>query len=286
MEERFNLVAADLPDASRANAEALRFISDFQSAKSSKDVDATMRFFSRGMVMYGDATLGMTFPGWEAMQAAYAAMMPNWGGGQSYPLMVWGEIADGNGSALVHVVDTPEMFGAEARIFASVDVRDGGIVRWVDHWDSGAFDDAAYASMRQPGQPFPADFGEAEVTTSAPAHLVGTVQALHAAIGDGDVPALGATLHPDVVFEDVALATTIRGVAAVVRHLTSSETQAPFANGAAIRHVVGGELGGAYEWRAANGRPGLTGLAVDTAGKVLRMMAVYDLRAFANAAAA
>lgn len=279
MTDRFDLTA-DLPDASRANEEALRFIGDFQRAKSAKDVDATMRFFSREMVMYGDGTLGMAFPGWEAMRGAYASMMPNWGDGQSNPLMIWGAITGGNGSALVHVVDTPEMFGGEARIFASVDVRDGGIVRWVDYWDSGAFDDTAYAAMRQPDKPFPPDFGEAQVASSAPPRLASAVEALHAAVADGNAHALGEALHTDIVFEDVALGTTIRGTAAVVEYLTASDTSAPFANGAALRHVVGGEHGGGYEWRAANGRAGVTGVSIDSVGKVLRMVAVYDHRAF------
>ena len=102
-----------------------------------------MRFFSRDTLTYADATLGMVFNGSDAMHGAYASMMPQWGEGQSYPLMVWSKIVDGNGSALVHLVDTPEMFGGEARIFASVEVRDSGIVRWVDYWDSRAFSEAS-----------------------------------------------------------------------------------------------------------------------------------------------
>ena len=240
-----------------------------------------MRFFSRDSLVYADATLGLAFEGWDALHEAYTSMMPQWGGGQSYPLMVWGEIVDGNGSALVHLVDTPEMFGGEARIFASVEVRSGGIVRWLDHWDSRAFDDARYAAMRQADAPFPPDFGEQRSPSPAAPVLVAAAEALHSALAIGSSHDLEALLHPDVILDDVALATTRRGMTAAIAQLTKSDTPPPFGSGARLTRVVGGRGGGAYEWRAANDRPGITALSIDDEGLVLRMIAAYDHRAFA-----
>ena len=231
MTDRSDLSGTDLPDASRANDEALRFVGDFLRAKSAKDVNATMRFFSRDTLTYADATLGTVFKGWDAMHDAYTAMMPHWRGGQSYPLTVWGEIVDGNGSAFVHLVDTPDMFGGEARIFASVEVMGGAIVRWVDHWDSRAFSEAQYSGMRPAGAPFPPDFGGQHLPSSADPELVTAVEALRCA--------------------------------AAVEHLTMAATPPPYGPGAELRRVVGGTRGGGYEWRASNGRPGVMGVAID-----------------------
>ena len=50
------------------------------------------------------------------------------------------KILAGSESALVHMVDTPEMCGGELRILAAVDFADGQIVRWIDYWDSSAYD--------------------------------------------------------------------------------------------------------------------------------------------------
>ena len=207
MTDRFDLTGADLPDASRANDEALRFVGDFLRAKSAKDVEATMRFFSRDGLTYADGTLGMVFEGWEAMHKAFGSMMSQWGsGGQSYPLMVWGEIVEGNGSALVHLVNTPELFGGEARIFSTVVVRDGSITRWVDHWDSRAFSDTQYAGMRAADAPFPSEFGEQRSPPLAAPALVAAAETLHSALTGDASRDLGALLHPDVVLRTFRLA--------------------------------------------------------------------------------
>jgi hypothetical protein len=72
-------------------------------------------------------------------------------------------ILAGEQSALVHMVDTPELFGGELRILAAIDFADGKIVRWVDYWDSSAFDTALYNQFRTPADSFPRDLKDAEV---------------------------------------------------------------------------------------------------------------------------
>src|SRR3984957_2754694 len=42
-------------------------------------------------------------------------------------------------SALVAFTDTPELFGAEIRILAAIDFKDGKVVRWIDYWDGRSF---------------------------------------------------------------------------------------------------------------------------------------------------
>jgi hypothetical protein len=63
------------------------------------------------------------------------------------------------------MVDTPELFGGELRILAAIDFRDGKIVRWVDYWDAGPYDDELYGKLRTPDAHFPRDLKDAEVPT-------------------------------------------------------------------------------------------------------------------------
>jgi hypothetical protein len=78
----------------------------------------------------------------HALRGVFAQYMPNW----KPPARSYATRVLGNGSsALVHMTDTPVLFGGELRIFGAVDLRDGRIVRWVDDWDSSAFDDALSA---------------------------------------------------------------------------------------------------------------------------------------------
>src|SRR5205814_15676 len=74
-------------------------------------------------------------------------------------------------SALVHMVDTPELFGGELRILAAVDFADGKIVRWVDYRDASSFDGDLYAQFRTPADVFPADLRDSQVLTQAAPEL-------------------------------------------------------------------------------------------------------------------
>ncbi len=81
-------VGDDRPESSRASENALHFAGDLLGAKSAKDGEATMRFFSRDTLTYADGTLGIVFEGWEALHGAYSSMMLHGGAGESYPVMV------------------------------------------------------------------------------------------------------------------------------------------------------------------------------------------------------
>lgn len=101
--------------------------------------------------------------------------MPNW----KPPVRSYATAMHSNEtSTLVHMTDTPELFGGELRILAAIDFADGKIVRWVDYWDSSAFDDAIYEQVRTPADSFPKDFKESEVLTQAASELVEVATAL------------------------------------------------------------------------------------------------------------
>ena len=116
----------------------------FFETKTACDIDGTMAYFSPDLESYIDATLGWDFDSHAALRTVFEEYMPGWAPpARSYATRILANEA----SALVHMVDTPELFGGELRILAAVDAAGGRIVRWVDYWDSSAFDDGLYAQL-------------------------------------------------------------------------------------------------------------------------------------------
>jgi hypothetical protein len=111
-----------------------RVLDTFFETKTACDLEGTMSYFSPDMASYIDVTLGWEFDSYDALKGVFTQYMPNWAPpARSYAT----RILSGETSALVHMVDTPELFGGELRILAAIDF--GKIVRWVDYWDSSAF---------------------------------------------------------------------------------------------------------------------------------------------------
>ena len=97
--------------------------------KTSCDIEGTMSWFAPDLATYTDATLGWDVDSFEAVRAVFEQYMPTWARpARSYATA----ILSNEHSALIHMVDTPELFGGELRILAAVDLADGKIVRWVD----------------------------------------------------------------------------------------------------------------------------------------------------------
>jgi hypothetical protein len=90
----------------------------FFETKTASDVEGTMAFFSPDLVSYIDATLGWDFDSYDALKGAFVQYMPNWSTpARSYTTRVLAN----DTSALVHMTDTPELFGGELRILAAID---------------------------------------------------------------------------------------------------------------------------------------------------------------------
>ena len=154
----------EIVDVTHATKESAAFFHSFFTSKSRHDVDASMSHFSESTMTYSDATLGWTFYTHGALRDVWAQYMPKWPAtGLSYPTRILGD----ERSALVVFTDTPELFGAEIRSFAAVDIKDGKIVRWVDYWDGRHFGTELAAKLRTPSDKFPTDFKEATVPGSA-----------------------------------------------------------------------------------------------------------------------
>jgi hypothetical protein len=248
----------------------------FFERKTAASVDDTMAFFSPDLVTYIDATLGWTFDGYDALEAAFAQYMPGWSPpARSYTTRV----LSNDTSALLYMTDTPELFGGELRILAAVDFADGLIVRWVDYWDSSAFDRSLYEQYRTPADAFPSDLKDSVVPTQAAPEIVAAATALQQTFAAGDAAGAAALLHTDVVFEDMALRCQVIGRIETERYLGRILGDVPYGRSSRLRHVVGGSHGGGFEWTAGpdtGALTGITALEVDTDGLVTRVTSVYD----------
>jgi hypothetical protein len=95
----------------------------FFETKTAGDVEETMAYFAPDMAAYIDATLGWDFDSYAALKAAFNQYKPTWASpARSYA----SKVLAGEESALVHMVNTPELFGGELRGLAAVDFVDGG----------------------------------------------------------------------------------------------------------------------------------------------------------------
>jgi hypothetical protein len=250
----------------------------FFETKTSCDVEGTMSYFSPNLASYIDATLGWDFDSYDALKGVFNQYMPNWSPpARSYATRVLANET----SALVHMTDTPELFGGELRILAAIDFADGKIVRWVDYWDSSAYDDALYAQFRTPQDAFPTDLKDTDVPTQAATEMVTATTALQRAFGEADHAAAGDLMHTDVLLEDMALRTQVIGRIEATGYLGRVLGEVPYGRSSDLRHVVGGTRGGGFEWTAgadAHGLMGITAVELDPDGLITRITSVYDSR--------
>ena len=269
-------------DTSHADPSAVKFFSSYFTAKSRQQVDATMSHFHRDMLTYADTTLGWDTSTFAAEQEIFATYMPKWGKGRSYPTRIIG----GPKSAIVEFTDTPELFGGELRIVGAVDLKDGKILRWADYWDSTTYDDVAFQKILTPKDHFPTSYREDKVGDNASELITKTAKAFHAALASGDAAAASEMLTYDAVYEDAVLHSQIVGRSGIQRYLSRILSAAPFGQGSTLRHVVGGDLGGGFEWAAAASSPvrvGITSLTLDPKGRISRVAMMYDGRSIPRA---
>jgi ketosteroid isomerase-like protein len=265
-------------DISHASDEASAFFASFFTAKSRHDVAETMKHFSPNLVTYTDATLGWPLDGFDFVKGVFSQYMPNWPKtGLSYPTRIIG----GAGSAVVAFTDTPELFGGELRILGAVDFKNGKIVRWVDYWDSRSFDDDLDKKMRTPEEKFPTDFKESAIAVTASPKIRSIASQLQSAFATADAKAASSLFSYDAVYEDMTLRTQLLGRAEIERYLSRILPKAPFGEGSKLRHVVGNDLGGGFEWIGSQKtavKSGITALELDAQGNISRLTSVYDGR--------
>jgi hypothetical protein len=261
----------DIADTSHTTKKAADVFRGFFSAKSAHDADALMTYFARDPVLYIDASSGNQWPTWQSLADVFHRFLPPAAADAlSYPLRIIGD----EHSAVVEFEDTPSLFGRELRILGAVTFDDDGkIVRWVDYWDGRS---SVRPTSIQPS--YPTDFHDQVVNASA--KITSVANALQKAFAAGDAEAATALFSFDAVYEDMAAHTRVVGQLQIQRYLSRALGTIPYGAGASIAHVVGGDLGGGYEWNAAPSaapmRRGNTALELDAEGKITRLTTVYD----------
>ncbi|NMO51498.1 hypothetical protein HH310_09880 [Actinoplanes sp. TBRC 11911] len=228
-------------------------------------------YFAPEKANYLDATMGWRL---GADPARARELFATWKeGAHSYATRTLGD-TDG---AIVFMVDSAEMFGAEIRTISSVDFEDGKIVRWVDYWSGRTWPAGLLKDLSVPADQWPADLAEATVEERADPAMRQIVTELAAALADGDADRAATLMSGDVEFDDLALNVHLTGRQPVHSFLHKALPLIPYGRGLSIRHVVGGRRGGGFEWTAA-GRalPGITALELDDDGRIARMTSTWD----------
>jgi hypothetical protein len=262
----------DVTDTSHCTPGAAALFRGFFAAKSRHDLTALMSYFSTANTTYIDAVLGISLASWEGVDSTFAtAFATAPASAISYPLTIVGDAR----SAAVELVDTPHFFvPQELRALSSVTFDSNGkIIRWVDYWDGrSALIQGAITSG------YPADFEDSE--QNADPAVVQAARTLQAAFTGGDAAAAVALMSYDVVHEDMAAHTRVRGQLQAQRYYERALGQLPYGPGAALVHVDGSRQGGGYEWSAAPDaapmRRGRTAIELNEAGKISRLTVIYD----------
>jgi hypothetical protein len=258
-------------DTSHCTPEAARIFRGIFTAKSEHDAATFTSYFSQANTAYLDACLGVSLSSWAEVNGFFTSYLPGLPAAAiSYPLRIVGDAR----SAAIELADTPAFFGYEIRALSSVTFDSNHkIIRWVDYWDGRS-------SLHPNTIPstYPADFRDSEQHADPAA--VQASRALQAAFGAGDAAAAVALMSVDVIHEDLAAHTRVRGQFQAQRYYTRALGQLPYGPGAVLVHVEGSRQGGGYEWSAAPGaapmRRGHTCVELDEAGKISRLTAIYD----------
>ncbi|WP_052424802.1 nuclear transport factor 2 family protein [Streptomyces fulvoviolaceus] len=267
-----------LPDASHATSALVAHIRGYYQAKSDRNLAWQSSYFSHRQTTYIDAILGWHWYTWQDLHDGLATFYPKWPkDSKSYPTRILGDTT----SAILFFTDTPGMFGpGQVRNAGAVNFdRQGKIERWVDYWDSRQFGVSSWRKEQEPPNQWPTDFRESTVGETASPLMRRVVAGLADALRRNDIDAAMDLFSSDAVFEDVPAHIQITSKASIHAYLTKAGPALPYVGaGTGIRHVLGNDVGGGYEWTAVNGPVprGITGIELDPWGRIERLTAVWN----------
>ncbi|KAI8724298.1 hypothetical protein NCS52_00287600 [Fusarium sp. LHS14.1] len=266
------LLYPDTADISHATPALVDFLRHYFQAKSRHDADEWIKDFDTSKITYIETVLGLHLNP-ASFESTTKTIMATWGAdARSYPLRIIGDTH----SAVMFFVDTPAIFGSELRGIAALDMEDGKVVRQVDYWDGRR---APLAETRVPESQYPTSFGESAVRRDRNPVLQGVVDELHAGLSTGNSSITAALFDVDAVWEDRTTRTILDGRLAIERYLARASSSLPYGIGATIRHVVGNEQGGGYEWIGGSGaaaRHGMTALKLNKDGLITWISPFWD----------
>jgi hypothetical protein len=184
----------------------------------------------------------------------------------------------GNTGAALFFTNTPQEFGREIRGISVVDIRAGKFVRWIDYWDGRHYGLAALKGFRSPPSKFPRDFGWSRPGEHASSRLKRTVSELARSLGQGDYQGAARLFDENGILEDLTLHTAVAGPQSIAGYLKRAVSSLPYGPGARVRHVVGGNAGGAYEWTNSRGPVprGVSALQLNATGHIVRLTSIWD----------
>lgn len=263
-------------DDSAATPAAVQQAAGFYHDKARRDVDAAIENFLVEPFSYVDATLGAEFPTREVLRGLLSQGLPTWPeGANSYMTRVLGD----ENSAIVYFTNDPGIFfPADMRSVSAVNFVNGKIARWIDYWDANHIGAANLEGARHPQEEFPADFGESKVGEAATALIQKTATTLNTALAGHDVQGAAALFAPDATFTDLPSHVRVTGPRHILSFFTAAQGTLPYlGHGVQVRHVLGGDLGGGYEW-TANGtvKRGITAIKLDGNAKITSLEAMWD----------
>ena len=267
-----------LPDTSHAGHDLAPHIRGYFEAKSTKNLDWQTSYFNAKQFTYIDAILGWHWYSKADLTAALKTWYPTWPtDSRSYPTRLLGDTT----SAILIFTDTPGMFGpGQVRNYGAVNFNpDGTIGRWVDYWDARQFGVAGWQSEVEPPTAWPTDFRESTVGETASPLMRTVAHNLATAFKAGDITAAMQLFSTDAVYEEVCAHVQITSQASIKTYLTKAAKILPYIGGTSgVRHVLGNEVGGGYEWTNTSGPVprGITALELDPWGKIERFSAVWN----------
>jgi hypothetical protein len=159
--------------------------------------------------------------------------------------LVWAAGADSGGA--VRFDNDAALFGAAMPVLAVVELEDGLVVRQRDYWDGRVLGRGRLADLRRRFPPH----APARPVAAARSHpRAGQLAALAEALWPLAVEALHPMLAPEVVLRDLTTGLQLAGRDPVLARLRATWGTVPYGAGASASAVVGGDGGGAVEWRA------------------------------------
>jgi hypothetical protein len=80
------------------------------------------------------------------------------------------------------------------------------------------------------------------------------------------------------VLEDLTLHTAVAGPQSIAAYLRRAGGTLPYSHGARVRHTVGGDAGGGFEWTNGHGPVprGASALQLDDRGRIVRLSSIWD----------
>jgi hypothetical protein len=263
-------------DTESASPQVVKLVAAYFNDKARRDVDASTANFNEDPFTYIDATLGALFPTREALRGLFAQGLPSWpAGANSYLTRVIGD----ENSAVVYFTNDPGIFfPVDQRAISVVNFVNGKVSRWIDYWDANRIGAATVAGLKQPDDAFPADFGESLVGEVAPDRVKQVAASLNRALAARDAAGAAALFAPDAVFTDLPAHVRVTGPRDIAAFLGKAQDTLPYlGHGAEVRHVVGSDAGGGYEWTANGDVPrGVNVLKLDGQGLITSFESVWD----------